>query len=219
MATKKDTTRIITISENRGSNNFAYVRVSSIEQNEARQLEALKDYRIHKIFVEKLSGKDMHRPLLKQLQDTVRDGDTIYVLDFSRLARNTKELLAIVEQLKNDGVTLISLKEKIDTSSAVGKLFITILAAIYEFERTNGKERQMEGVALAVKEGKYKGRKKIDKPDDWNNIFSRYMERKITAESAMEKLGIKRNTFYKWKKEELEKQKAEDPHETDNAEE
>jgi len=206
MATKKDTSRILTNPENRGSNNFAYVRVSSIEQNEARQLVALKDNRIHKIFVEKLSGKDLHRPLLMQLLDTVRDGDTIYVLDFSRLARNTKELLAVVEQLNNDGVTLISLKEKIDTSSAPGKLFLTILAAIYEFERTNGKERQMEGVAIAVKQGKYKGRKKIEKPNDWSDIFSQYMERKLTAEKAMQLLAIKRNTFYKWKKEELEKQ-------------
>ena len=213
MTIKKDTSRIITNPENRGSNKFAYVRVSLIEQNEARQLEALKDYRIHKIFVEKLSGKDLHRPLLMQLLDTVRDGDTIYVLDFSRLARNTKELLAVVEQLNNDGVTLISLKEKIDTSSAPGKLFLTILAAIYEFERTNGKERQMEGVAIAVKQGKYKGRKKIEKPNEWSDIFSQYMERKLTAEKAMEKLSIKRNTFYKWKKEELEKQKAEDPNE------
>ena len=84
--------------------NIAYVRVSTVEQNEARQLEALKKHNIDKWFCEKVSGKDMNRPQLQAMLDYVREGDTVYIHDFSRLARSTKDLLAIVEQLQDKGL-------------------------------------------------------------------------------------------------------------------
>ena len=96
---------------------IAYVRVSTAEQNEARQIEALKKHDIDKWFTEKVSGKNMNRPQLEAMLDYMREGDTIYIHDFSRLARSTKDLLAIVEQLQAKKVHLVSNKENLDTST------------------------------------------------------------------------------------------------------
>ena len=178
--------------------NIAYVRVSTVEQNEARQLEGLKKYDINKWFTEKISGKDTNRPELKNLLDFVREGDTVYVHDFSRLARSTKDLLNIVDQLNRKKVHLVSNKENLDSSTPTGKLMLTMIAAINEFERTNLLERQREGIAEAKKRGVYKGRKEISIPDDtWNNLYSQYMSRKITKREFAERLKISRPTLDK----------------------
>ena len=117
--------------------NVAYVRVSTVEQNEDRQLEALKKHNIDKWFTEKVSGKDTNRPELKAMLEYVREGDTIYIHDFSRLARSTKDLLDIVEELERKKVHLVSNKENINTSTPSGKLMLTMIGAIAEYERTN----------------------------------------------------------------------------------
>lgn len=178
-----------------------YVRVSTLEQNEARQMEAFKDMNLYKIFVEKVSTRDTHRPILQQLLDYVREGDTVYIKDFSRLARSTKDLLALAERFNQMGVKLISLKENFDTGTPTGKLMLTMMAAIYEFERDNTLERQREGIAIAKRAGKYKGRRKIEKPPEWDGVYNQYMTRQITAAKAMEALELKRNTFYRLVKE------------------
>ena len=141
--------------------NIAYVRVSTVEQNEARQVEGLKKHNIDKWFTEKISAKDANRPQLQAMLEFAREGDTVFIHDFSRIARSTKDLLAIVEQLNAKGVHLVSNKENIDTSTPTGKLMLTMIGAINEFERMNLLERQREGIALAVQEGKYKGRKEV----------------------------------------------------------
>lgn len=127
---------------------IAYVRVSTVEQNEARQIEALEKYGIEKWFTEKVSAKDTNRPKLKEMLDFAREDDTIYIHDFSRLARSTKDLLGIVETLKAKGINLVSNKENIDSSTPTGKLMLTMIAAINEFERANLLERQREGIAI-----------------------------------------------------------------------
>lgn len=137
--------------------NIAYVRVSTVEQNEERQIEGLQKYNIDKWFKEKKSAKDTNREQLQAMLDFVREGDTIYIHDFSRLARSTRDLLDIIEILKKKNVNLVSNKERIDTNTASGKLMVTMIAAIYEFERANLLERQREGIDIAKREGKYKG--------------------------------------------------------------
>lgn len=181
-----------------------YIRVSSIEQNTESQKSLLGNVGMEKVFEEKLSGKNTERPQLQMMLDYVREGDTVYVKDLSRLARNTKDLLDIVEYLNNKGVGLFSIKENIDTSTNFGKLMLTFLGAIYEFERANLLERQKDGIAVAKKEGKYKGRKKIKKPDNWHEVYSDWSCRKITAKKACELLKLKTNTFYNFVKEERE---------------
>ena len=187
-------------SNNKGQS-IAYIRVSTIEQNEERQIKALEVKSIDKFYIEKVSGKDTNRPKLQEMLDYVREGDTVYIHDFSRLARNVKDLLNIVEQLKNKGVNLISLKENLDLNSPTGKLQLTMLGAIYEFEREMLKERQAEGIAIAKAKGKYKGRKKIGYPSNFEEVYKKWKTRELTGTKAMELLNLKRNVFYRLIKE------------------
>lgn len=176
--------------------NLAYVRVSTVEQNEERQIEALKKFNIEKWFTEKVSGKNMDRPKLQEMLDFCREGDTIYIHDFSRLARSTKDLLDIVERLKEKGVHLVSNKENIDSSTPQGKLMLTMIAAIYEFERENMLERQREGIVIAKREGKFKGRKPLEL-DDFDKYYELYISRQITKSEMARKLNISRPTLDK----------------------
>lgn len=175
----------------------AYIRVSTVEQHEARQMEAMKGFGIDKYFIEKKSGKDADRPQLQALLEFVREGDTVYIHSLDRLARSTKDLLAIVEQLQAKGVELHSNKESIDTSTPTGKLMLTMLGAIAEFERQNLLERQREGIAIAKEQGKYKGRKQA-RPEAWEEAYAKYRAREIKSVSELAKvLGISRPTVYK----------------------
>lgn len=182
--------------------NIAYVRVSTAEQNEARQIEALKKHTIDKWFTEKVSGKNMNRPQLEAMLDYVREGDTVYIHDFSLLARSTKDLLSIVEQLQEKGVHLVSNKEKLDTSTPTGKLMLTMIAAINEFERENLLERQREGIAIAKEQGKFKGGQ-VKKIDDkaFNAAYEQYKHRELTKGQMAQKLHISRPTLDKMLKE------------------
>ena len=176
----------------------AYVRVSTVDQNEARQLEALKKYDIERWFSEKVSGKDTNRPKLQELLDFVREGDTVYIHDFSRLARSTKDLLEILEVLKAKGVDLVSNKENLDTSSPTGKLMLTVIAAINEFERQNLLERQREGIEIAKKEGRFKGGQ-VKQIDDaaFNAAYEKYKNRELNKSQFAAALKVSRLTLDK----------------------
>lgn len=173
---------------------IAYVRVSTIEQNESRQIEALKIYGIDKWFIEKQSGKNMDRPKLLEMLDYIREDDVVYVEEFSRLGRSTSDLLSIVQKIEDSGAKFVSLKESFDTKSPQGKLQMTMLAAISEFERSMILERQREGIAIAKREGKYKGRKKII-IDNIEEYYQSYMTRKSSKSKIAVELGISRNTL------------------------
>lgn len=192
---------MITVSRDRTGDrdmNVAYVRVSTVDQNEERQIEALKKHNIDKWYTEKVSAKDTNRPQLQAMLDYVRDGDTVYIHDFSRLARNTKDLLEIVELLESKGVSLVSNKENVDTSTPSGKLMLTMIGAIAEFERANLLERQREGIAIAKTKGVYKGRKAIEIEDDkFNEEYNRYMSREINKTELAKRLNVSRPTLDK----------------------
>ena len=177
--------------------NVAYIRVSTVEQNEARQLEAMKAHQIDKTFIDKVSGKDTNRPQLQAMLDYVREGDTVFIHDFSRLARSTKDLLAIVEDLQERGVRLVSNKENMDTSTPTGKLMLTMIAAINEFERMNLLERQREGIAIAKAEGKYKGRKAREIDNEFIQAYEQYKRRELNKVQVAERLNISRPTLDK----------------------
>ena len=173
---------------------LAYVRVSTAEQNEQRQVEALQKFNIEKWFTEKVSGKNTNRPKLQELLDFAREGDTIHIHDFSRLARSTKDLLEIVEELNTKGVHLVSNKENIDSSTPTGRLLLTMIGAINEFERTNLLERQREGIAIAKRDGKYKGGK-AKTVADFAEHYNRYKKREITKSALARQLGVSRPTL------------------------
>ncbi len=176
----------------------AYIRVSTIEQNTESQRAILSKIKIDKVFEEKISGKNAKRPELQAMLEYVREGDTVYVKDLSRLARNTKDLLNIVEYLANKGVRLKSIKENIDTSTNFGKLMITFLAAIYEFERANLLERQRDGIAVAKMQGKYKGRKQVVEPANFDEVYRKWQKREIKSSVAIRELNISEYAFYKF---------------------
>ena len=176
---------------------IGYVRVSTVEQNEARQVEALTKHGIERWYIEKISGKNLDRPKLQEMLDFAREGDTVYVLDWSRISRSTKDLLELVDRLGAKGVHLYSLKENFDTSTPHGRMVLTILGAINEFERANMLERQREGIAIAKRKGKYTGRKSMPLPDNFARVVARWRAGEITATEAMRQTGLKPNTFYR----------------------
>lgn len=186
----------------------AYIRVSTVEQNEARQIAGLEQYGVEKWFIEKVSAKDTKRPELQKSLDYVREGDTLYVLDFSRLARSTRDLLDIVEYLDKKKVALVSHKEKIDTSTPTGRLMLTMIAAINAFERENLLERQREGIAIAKAQGKYRG-STTKKVKDFDTHYARYMAREVSKVQLAKELKVSRPTLDRLIKEfEVEKEKV-----------
>lgn len=182
--------------------NIGYIRVSTIEQNLDRQEEIMKKYNVEKIFSEKISGKNTDRPQLKAMLDYVRDGDTLYIESYSRLARSTKDLLNIVESLNEKGVNLVSEKENIDTTTPTGKLMFTIFASLAEFEREQMLARQKEGIEIAKSKGVYKGRqpKKYDEKE-FIRVYAQVQNGDITSVKAMQWLNMKKTTYYKIVKE------------------
>ena len=161
----------------------------------------MKELGVEKLFLDKLSGKDTKRPQLQAMLDYVREGDTVVIESLSRLGRSVKDLIEINEELTKKGVALESKKEKIETLTASGRLMFNVIASIAQFEREIMLERQREGIAIAKAAGKYKGRKEISKPENWDEVISKWKVREITATKAMEELGLKRTTFYKLLKE------------------
>jgi len=177
---------------------FAYIRVSDQNQKTHRQLDALKGLGIPKanIFIEKQSGKDTKRPQLQSLMDTVQAGDIIIVESISRFARNTKDLLNLVENLIKKNVEFISLKEHIDTTSPTGRFMLTVLGAVSQLEREYILQRQAEGIMAAKARGVKLGRPTIKTPENFEKIVQLWINRKISFEEALEKTGLKQSTFY-----------------------
>lgn len=176
---------------------IGYIRVSSIGQNLDRQVEALKDYELDKIYQEKISGKDMNRPQLQKMLKALKSGDTVYVEELSRLARSMTDLCTITEEIMSKGAYLVSLKEQIDLSTPSGKLIFHMFGAINEFERACIKERQAEGIAVAKAQGKTWGKKKeygLDE-DLCDRVFMSYHLRTVSAKDGAAELGMQEPNF------------------------
>ena len=140
---------------------IGYIRVSSAEQNTARQEVLMEELGVDEVYIDRTSGKDINRPELQKMMEYVRRGDTVIVESISRFARNTRDLLELTERLHEKGVEFVSQKEAIDTSTPTGKFMLTVFAAIAELERDYIRQRQREGIEIAKANGVYKGRKPI----------------------------------------------------------
>ena len=175
---------------------LGYVRVSTVEQNVARQKSALAVYNIDKWYVDTVSGKDTNREDLEKLRKDVRIGDTIYVHDFSRLARSLKDLINLVDEFSAKGVNLYFHSEKIDTKTAEGQLMLGVVGSVYDFERKIIRRRQLEGIAIAKEKGRYAGRKK-KKVKDFKKWYDMYMRREMTLVQMAKMLGVSRSTTYR----------------------
>lgn len=179
-----------------------YVRCSTIEQNEARQLKMMEEQKAEKLFIDKASGKNTDRRAFKEMMAFVRAGDMVIVESISRIARNTRDLLSIVSELTEKQVEFISLKENIDTTTPQGRFMLTVFGALAELERENILERQREGIEIAKSEGKYKGRKPLEVDEaQFKDACRHWRAGEITATAAMQEVGLKPNTFYRRVKE------------------
>jgi DNA invertase Pin-like site-specific DNA recombinase len=179
---------------------YAYVRVSSIDQNESRQLDTMNALEIppENIFMEKLSGKDAHRPQLQALLAALKPGDIVTVDSISRFARNTRDLLDLVERLTQSGAEFISLKEALDTTTPTGRFMLTIFGAVAELERGYLLERQAEGIAAARARGKHLGRPIKKPPASFARLVKRWERKDIKLESVLNECGVCPATYYKW---------------------
>ena len=175
---------------------IGYIRVSTQEQNTVRQ-EALMDaLGVEKVYIDRMSGKNTERPELKQMLEYVRKGDVVIVESISRFARNTRDLLELVERLTAKEVEFVSQKEAIDTNTPTGKFMLTVFGAVAELEREYILQRQREGIEIAKAQGKYKARKPISSPD-FDKIAAQWRRGELTAVQAMKRLGMSKTTFYR----------------------
>ncbi len=176
---------------------IGYARVSSESQNLDRQEDAFQALNLDKIFTDKMSGKDANRPGLQEMLGYMRAGDTIYVESISRIARSTRDLLAIIERLKEKGVSFVSMKEAIDTSTPQGTFIMTVFAALAQLERESIRQRQREGIQAAQARGRTMGRPAATYPAEWNEVYGEWQSGRLTAAAAMRRLGLRHTTFYK----------------------
>lgn len=177
---------------------YAYIRVSTQTQNEERQRKCLEKYGIERWFCDKASGVNMDRPELKKLLNLVVTGDEVYICDFSRLARNTYDLLLMTDEFTRRGIRLVSDKENVDIASHIGKFMMTVIGAVHEFEREIIKENQAEGIQIAKEKGKYKGRKtkQVD-TNLFNTNKALWEDGKITKSQFAKNMGVSRPTLDK----------------------
>jgi len=179
---------------------YSYIRVSDISQNVNRQLDAMTALGIPKerIFMDKQSGKNTKRPQLQLLMETVQKGDKVIVESISRFARNTRDLLELVERLVAKGVEFVSQKENIDTTTPTGKFMLTVFGAVAELERGYILQRQAEGIASAKARGKHLGRPIKKAPDDFGNLVKAWERKEIPLSKVLEQCGgISAATFYR----------------------
>ncbi|EOP68100.1 MULTISPECIES: recombinase family protein [Bacillus] len=190
---------------------FGYVRVSSKDQNEERQIQNMKDLGIEErdIFIDKESGKNMERENYQMLKRLVRTGDTIVFDSLTRLGRNMNDTLEEFRYYEKHKVNLQFIKEPYINvnytgestndviQSAIQKATLTILSAFAEKERIDIKQRQAEGIALARKQGKRLGRPPVEITEEFMDAYKEWKSGSITAVGAMKKYGIKRSSFYK----------------------
>lgn len=173
-----------------------YIRVSTEGQNLDRQEDSIAPI-TDILFKDKASGKDTNRPEFQRMLSYIREGDILYVESISRLARSTRDLLRIVDELRGKKAGLVSLKESIDTETPQGRFILQIFAALSELERESLKERQKEGIEAAKRRGKHLGRPRVKPPVNFSSVVSEWKAGNITAVAARKRLGLAHATFYK----------------------
>jgi len=177
---------------------IGYVRVSSADQNTERQLDGVE---LDKLFEDRCSGKDTKRPALQAMLDYIREGDTLIVHSLDRLARNTVDLLQLVERLTGQGITVVFAKQHLTfsgESNPMNDLLLTMLGAMAQFERALIRERQAEGIALAKKKGVYKGGKPKLDGAQVQELRLRAADPAISKAALAREYGISRTVLYRY---------------------
>ena len=176
---------------------FGYARVSTEQQNLDRQIDALKEHGCDIIYNEKMTGTKRNRPELEKLLDRITEGDVVVIESLSRLGRSTKDLIELTELFQSKGVHLVSLKEKIDTSTSTGKLLFTLMSAIAQFERDVIADRTREGLSAARARGRLGGRPKVNQ-DSIKKAVKLYHTKQHSIKEIEELTGVKKSTLYRY---------------------
>lgn len=184
---------------------IGYARVSTAEQHVERQQLILQELGAEKTFVDACSGKTTDRAALNEMLTFVREGDTVVVESISRLARNTRDLLSLVDKFTELGVEFVSQKENIDSTTPTGKFILTVFGAIAELEREYILQRQAEGIEIAKAHRKYRGRKPIECAN-FEAVYSDVCRGEISNKRAWESLGLSKSSWYR-RVRELKKQR------------
>ena len=190
------------------SKTFGYCRVSSTNQKEDRQLEAMLDLGINErdIFVDKCSGKNFDRPQYQALKVQLREGDILVIKSIDRLGRNYKQICEewreITREIKaNIKVLDMPVLDTTRTEGLIGEVIsdivLQLLSYVAEQERAFIKQRQAEGLKLAKEKGKRLGKPPIEYPENWDNVYKVWKSGSITAREAMKQLNLKPTSFYK----------------------
>ena len=165
---------------------IGYIRVSTQEQNTVRQEALMESLGVDEVYIDRMSGKNAGRPELRRMLEYVRRGDTVIVESISRFARNTRDLLELVESLTAKGVEFVP----------TGKFMLTVFGAVAELEREYILQRQREGIEIAKQQGKYTGRRPVAHPD-FDKVTAQWRRGELTAVQAMKRLGMSKATFYR----------------------
>lgn len=175
---------------------FFYSRVSTADQNEARQIEQAKQGDYDKVYLDKASGANMERAELNIMLNQLREGDSVTVLSIDRLGRNTRDILTIVDKITEQKASLVCLSPHFTSADHYGEFFLSMLACFAQLERKQILERQMQGIQIAKQAGKYKGRKPKT-IENFEAVYKQWCDDKITAEQVAKLLEISRSTFYR----------------------
>lgn len=175
-----------------------YVRVSTMEQKIDRQLTAYEG--AEQVYIDKMTGATKERPQLQKMLSELSEGDIVVVKSLDRLSRSTKDLLDIVEQIKQTGAQLRILDLNIDTATPIGEFFLTVMGALGQLERKTIKERAREGIAIAKAAGKYRGRKEgaIALNGDALERFKKFYKFGMDKSNLAKEFNVSRPTIYKW---------------------
>ena len=177
---------------------IGYARVSTQDQNLDRQLDNLRAAGCERIFNEKMTGTKSDRPELKTMLLTLRSGDVLVIDSFSRLSRSTKDLLDLVDKLTEMGVHLVSLKENLDTTTATGKMMLTMLSALSQFERDLIAERTIDGLKAARSRGRCGGRPTVGSEKDKKQALAMYHANAMSNKEIADRFGISPSTLARW---------------------
>ena len=180
-----------------GSIIIGYARVSTIEQNLDRQIDAMTEIGAEKIFTEKVTGRKSDRPELTRMIEQLRDGDVVIISELTRLSRSTRDLFVIVEQIQSKGANIKSLKETwLDTTTPHGKLMFTIFAGLSQFEADLTAQRTREGLAAARARGRLGGRPKVDS-DKSGMALKMYDSKEFTVDEICKICHVGKTTLYR----------------------
>lgn len=192
---------------------YAYIRVSSKDQNIARQVEAMRSIGITKkqMYIDKQSGKDFNRKNYKRLVKKLKEGDALYIKSIDRLGRDYEEILdewRFLTRNKNIDIIvldfpLLDTRNRVNgvTGKFIADLVLQIFSYVAQVERENTKQRQAEGIRIAMKKGVHFGRPRKKKPDNFEEVYTLWKEEKISLREASRRTGVSHHTFSKWVKE------------------